>query len=412
MRNNFSNKLNDFALAKRKKFLPIFLIFILIIVYIIVSLSLPTPKIKAQKQDISALPTGGTAMVWPASTSQSALGAGNYGLIATDGNQISHPIASIAKCMVALSVIEKKPINKGEKGPILTMTAQDVSYYSADLAQNGSVVPVQLNEQLNEYQMLQALLIPSGDNIATTLADWAFGSLQGYLDYANKNAADWKMTQTHFADASGLSPQTVSSASDLITMGEKLMANPVLAEIVSQSQITLPLAGKVNNYNTDLGTVGQASIVGIKTGNTDEAGGCLLFVTKSNLGGKETTLVGAILGAQSRNAALQATKNIILRNYPNYKIITVVKAGQTVGIYDQKWGAKVNVVAKNDLNVLVATADKISTNITLNDIKAPKNKADEVGAVSAKIGTQEVTVQLVLDNKISNPSIFWKLLHP
>lgn len=412
MRNNFSYKLNEFALKKRKRFLPIFLVFALIVVYIFISVSLPNPTIKAQAQEVPVASSDGTALVWPAEVDQTAFGSQNHGLIATNGEQVSHPIASIAKCMVALAVLEKKPINKGEQGPILTMTAKDVEYFTTDLAQNGSVVPIRVGEELSEYQVLQALLLPSGDNIATTLADWAFGSLQGYLDYANQMAADWQMKQTHFADASGLSPQTVSSAQDLIILGEKLMNNPVLAEIVNQSEVTLPVAETVKNYNTILGTVGQANIVGIKTGNTDEAGGCFLFATKSNFNGQDVTLIGAILGAGSRNQALQTTNNFILRNYPNFEIVTVIKAGQAVGTYDQKWGKQVKAVAKSDLNILVATKDKISTNVMLSDIKAPKNQGDEIGTISAKIGLEEASVPVILDGKITKPSFLWKIFHP
>lgn len=396
-------------LAKQKRCLPIFLIFVLLIIYVVVALILPSPTLKAQAQDITVAPTGGTALVWPANVNQAALGAQNYGLMATEGQQVSHPIASIAKCMMALSVLEKRPLNKGEQGPTLTMTAQDVNYYTTDLAQNGSVVPVQINEHLSEYQMLEALLIPSGDNIATSLADWTFGSETNYLVYANSQAASWGMAQTHFADASGLSPQTVSSAQDLVILGEKVLADPVLAEIVSQSQITLPVAGKVNNYNSLLG---QNNIIGIKTGNTDEAGGCFLFATGNNINGQNVMMIGAILGAASRNAALQSTKSFILTNNPNFTLVTVVKAGQTIGTYNQKWGESVNAVAKSDLNVLVASRDKISTQIALSGIKAPKNKGDQVGTISAKIGLEEVSVPVVLSDNLTKPSIFWKLLHP
>jgi D-alanyl-D-alanine carboxypeptidase (penicillin-binding protein 5/6) len=45
---------------------------------------------------------------------------------------------------------------------------------------------VQLGEELSEYQALQALLLPSANNIAETLARWAFGSIDAYNAYANQ----------------------------------------------------------------------------------------------------------------------------------------------------------------------------------------------------------------------------------
>lgn len=384
------------------------LILVLIIIYVVVAILLPAPKLAGTINEIQAPKSTAAAVSWP-SYGQAAIGAVNYGVLATNGEQKAAPIASIAKTILALAVLEQKPLNAGEQGPKITITQADIDLYKSNLAQNGSVMPVQLNDQLTEYQLLQGLLIPSGDNIADTLAIWAFGSLQNYLDYANQMAAKMGLEQTHLADAGGLSPQTVSSAQNLIIIGEKVLENPVLAEIVGQSQAELPVIGIAKNYNTLLG---QDNVIGIKTGNTDEAGGCLLFATKNTIGGKEIKMVGAILGATSRAKVLNDTQNFIRNNTNILQFSTIVKAGQVVGNYQTKWGKTINVITKNDINILTANKETLSVKTDLNEINKSLNKGAEVGTVTVTAGTNIFTSPAVLDSKIPTPPIYWKLLHP
>jgi len=383
-------------------------IVLLIIIYVIVALLLPTPKVAAKTGNLTLTPQQLSTIFWP-KVNQAAVGALGYGVLATSGEQKSHPIASIAKTMVALAVVEQKPLKVGEQGPTLTITQEDVDLYKSNLAQNGSVVPVNLNEKLTEYQLLQALLVPSGDNIADTLAIWIFGSVDKFLEYANKLVADWGLKETHFADASGLSDQTVSSAQDLISIGAKVLDEPVLAEIVNQSEVDLPVVGKVKNYNSILG---QDNIIGIKTGNTHEAGGCLLFAAKNGIGGKEIKIIGVILGALDRATVLADTKIFLERNTNAFGLQTIVKKGDVVGTYETPWGKKINAVAKDDLSVLVVSSTKLSPKITLQDISTAKNKGDAVGEISVDVGGQTLHTPAVLEAKFAKPPIFWKLIHP
>jgi len=112
------------------------------------------------------------------------------------------------------------------------------------------------------------------------------------------------------SDASGLSPDTLSTAHDLVLLGEAAMQNPVLAEIVSKSSVDdFPLIGTIENTNTLLG---QDGIVGVKTGNSDEAGGVFVFAAKYNDdSGKEQIIVGAVQGLPDLEKALQAAKTLL-----------------------------------------------------------------------------------------------------
>jgi D-alanyl-D-alanine carboxypeptidase (penicillin-binding protein 5/6) len=186
--------------------------------------------------------------------------------------------------MTAYSVLKQKPLKPGQQGPIISISDQDVLTYNDYYSKGGSVAKVVPGEKISEYQALQALMLPSANNFADTLAIWAFGSMDKYILYANNQAKTLGLKDTHISDASGFSPQTLSSARDLVLLGQAAIKDPALAEIANQQQANVPEAGTVHNVNWLLGT---DNVNGIKTGNTEEAMGCFLFSSVRNVNGQK-----------------------------------------------------------------------------------------------------------------------------
>ncbi len=367
----------------------------------------PMPSLTAQARDIEMPTTKVGAITWP-TRGQSAIGAKGYGVVATDGEQKGVPIASIAKTMLALSVLQKKPLAMGEQGPQVNFTQSDIDKYNDFLAQNQSVVPIAIDEPITEYQALQALMLPSGNNIADALAAWAFGSVNNYLDFANEQAKSWGLTETHFADASGFSPKTVSSAQDLVMLGEHVYDEPVLADIVSQEEVTLPVAGTVYNVNTLLG---QENIIGIKTGNTDEAGGCFLFATKNNIDGQDVTIISAILGDTDLATVLYDSLVFAQNNSQSLELLTILSKDQVVGEFNVPWDSTVNVIPEEEVTILATKDEEFTTEVAIDTVSTAKSAGDKVGEITIKSKDATKTVPLVLENSISTPSFFWKFTH-
>ena len=109
----------------------------------------------------------------------------------------------------------------------------------------------------------------------------------------NAAATTLGLTSTHVTDPTGVDPATTSTAEDLVRLGEASLSIPVLRQIVSLGQASVPMTTVVFNLNFDLG---QDGIIGIKSGSDSSAQGCYLFAAQQNVGGKNVTVVGAVLG--------------------------------------------------------------------------------------------------------------------
>jgi D-alanyl-D-alanine carboxypeptidase (penicillin-binding protein 5/6) len=234
-------------------------------------------------------------LAWPM-VGQAAIGSVKDGLLAhSSDNEEPRPTASMAKIITALAIMEKQPFEPGQTGRSYTLTAKDVANYHIEAARDGSVVAVHEGMVLTQYQAMQAMLIASGNNVADTLVERIFGSEEAYVSYAQNMLQRMGLSQTVVADASGFNPATVSTPSELVIIGITALKNPVIAEIVAQSQAWIPGIGIIQNTNELLGIDG---VSGIKTGTTDKAGSCLLFAagyTAKN--GQKTTIVGVVMGS-------------------------------------------------------------------------------------------------------------------
>jgi serine-type D-Ala-D-Ala carboxypeptidase (penicillin-binding protein 5/6) len=229
--------------------------------------------------------------VWPG-YGQAAVQIGQS-RIQAGPNQHAAPIASLAKVMTAYLVLRDHSLGVGEDGPTITLTDADVADTDRRRRQQESVVPIVAGEQLTELQALQALLLPSANNIAAVLARWDAGSADRFVARMNATARSLGMTHTRYTDPSGYDDATVSTAADQVRILDRAMRLSVFASIVATPSATLPVAGSVHNTNTLLGHNG---FVGVKTGSDDAAGGCFAFRAIRWIDGKRTTISGVVLG--------------------------------------------------------------------------------------------------------------------
>ena len=235
--------------------------------------------------------------VWPA-YGQAAFVQGGQSQVHAGPNQHAAPIASLAKVMTAYLVLRDHPLRLGDDGPTITLTDADVADTDRRRGQQESVVSIAAGEQLTEREALQALLLPSANNIAAVLARWDAGSEDRFVARMNASARSLGMTHTRYTDPSGYDDATVSTAADYVRIVNRAMRLPVFASIVATPSATLPVAGTVHNTNRLLGHHG---FVGVKTGSTAAAGGCFAFRAIRWIDGKRTTITGVVLGQPGRD---------------------------------------------------------------------------------------------------------------
>lgn len=397
--------------TKRKKPQGLRALCLLLVLLLITSLgtavwrySRPVSALEVNVSDLKVSPQT-VKLAWPG-YGQSAVGAVGYGVLAQQGLTDPKPIASITKVATALTILQEKPLKVGEQGPKITITKQDIAIYDSYQAIDGSVVPISAGEQLTQYQILQAILLPSANNLADTLAIWAFGSLDSFDKAANAYVASLGMSQTTIAGASGFSPKSVSTATDLIKLGQAAMRHPVVRQIVNQTEVPFPVAGKIYNVN---GMLGKNGIVGIKPGNTDEAGGCFLGAATVSLpNGQKITVISAVMNAPNLIQALVDSRKLLASIPQGFGEIEVAPADAKVGYVNVPWGSPIPLVTRKSLVVNGWTGATYRPKITLTPLQPPYTKDQAVGQIQVDVPSGKIKADVYLASAVAAPSAAWR----
>jgi D-alanyl-D-alanine carboxypeptidase (penicillin-binding protein 5/6) len=378
-----------------------------------VQLNRDTPDLKlsevqAAEGDAPEAQGGGEATValpWPAkgSAAVSIAGVGSMGGVR---NERSQPIASLAKVMTAYVILKDHPLTPGEKGPDVQVQASDVDLYKAQENNGESVIPVKEGQTFTQAELMQGLLIPSGNNFAFMLAAWNSGSIDAFVERMNQEAAALGMTNTHYAEPSGVSAETRSTAADQALLAEAAMANPVIADIVVKKQTILPNVGVLFNVNSELES---ASLAGIKTGWTEDAGGCFMFAADRDVDGSPVRIYGAVLGQDTLADAFNASGALIATANASLQRLPVVTKDEALALVKTKWASDTPAVAAANASIVVWPGLKVERTVEVGPAQESVKQGAEVGKIVYTAGSQVVPVPLLAAESVSGAGLGWRL---
>ncbi|MEU5186433.1 D-alanyl-D-alanine carboxypeptidase [Streptomyces klenkii] len=388
------------------------LVVLLAIIFCVVQAFRPLPEPKLVLTANKAFKFDGdkAQMTWPAS-GQAYVEVDGLGSLGEFGEEKPVPIASVTKVMTAYITLRDHPMKKGDKkGALMTVDAKAVSDYQKGKPEGESLVRVTENQQLSEYEALEALMLPSANNIAKLLARWDAGSEDAFVKKMNDTAKELGMVNTHFTDPSGFDATTKSTAKDLVKLGKKAMADPVFKEISGLTEYIDSNGEKQKNFNPIVPLYGT----GIKTGTTTAAGGNLLFAAEKKIGGTTQLIIGAVLAQHKTpiiDSVVAATKDAIESAKKALEAKTVVKKGDVVGAVDDGLGGRTPVVATKDVTAVGWAG--LSVDLALNDAghKLPHTakSGTEVGMLTVGSGPGQVRVPVALKKELAEPGFGSKL---
>jgi len=384
------------------------------VAWVAVQLLRPVPPmtLAASVTTLRVLPGVAPRPDWPGGA-EAAVGLPGTGLLGAHGGSAPVPIASLAKIMTAYVVLGGHPLPAGGPGPAITVTAADAAAYASDQRQGQSVVRVSAGEKLTERQALEAMLIPSGNNIADMLARWDAGSGGAFVAKMNARARSLGLRRTRYADASGADPATVSTAGDQFRLTLRALQIPAFRQIVAMPQVTLPVAGVAYNVNSALGHDG---IVGVKTGSSSTAGGCLAFAAIRTVAGSQVMIVGVVLGVRATSAqpselggVISAAGNLLASVGGDLEHAEVVRPGAVLGTVSSAWTAGPAAVAATGVSVTGWPGTPVTITVTPRPLGHAVSRGQPVAQATVTIGGEVSHIILDASQGAPAPSVRWLL---
>lgn len=410
---------------------------------------LPPADMAAARLTTSVVPGSRPVPPWPAG-GQAAVAIPALGYAEQSGPEQPVPVASLVKMATAVVVLRDHPVPPGSSGPTITVTPDEAAQFGVDLANDETNIPLAAGEPLTELQLLESLLVESANDAAYSLAAWDAGSQQAFVAKLNALATSLGADRSHFVDTSGFDPGSVSTAADSLRIAAAGMAIPTFARVAGMPAITVPWVGPVRNIITAIGTDG---IIGVKSGYTSQASGCMVLAGMRSVNGRSVLVLAAALGqlepapapppapgatpvpapaapatpAAPTTTTTTAPYSAIEAQYPLLYTepivehlldtseaaivpVTLATAGHTVGTARTEWAGTrrvVPVAAGRTAWLLGVPGQPVTSALT----PAIRNGAGATGAVRYTLGSQTETVPVHLTRRLTGPGWWWKVLH-
>lgn len=219
--------------------------------------------------------------------------------------------ASITKIMTAMLALQSGKLND-----TVTITQDNVT-----LEDGSQVCGFVAGDQVTLDQLLHCLLVYSGNDAASAIAEYVGGSTENFVQMMNDYAAKLGCTGTHFSNPHGLQDENhYTTPYDIYLMLNEAFTYPKFTEITELPSYTVTYTGSDGTEKsttltaTDHYLTGEATapkdvtILGGKTGTTEVAGNCLAILTQNAYG---KTFVSIVMGADTKELLYQEMNSLL-----------------------------------------------------------------------------------------------------
>lgn len=338
-------------------------------------------------------------------TKASLIGDANSGaLFIAENIDEALPIASISKLMTFFLVKEKIAEGKFklEDKVKVSVTAS---------SEEGSSLDLKAGEEISVKDLLDGLMIVSGNDAAVALAELVGETESKFVTMMNDKASELGLKNATFINASGLTKNgqdNKMSTRDIFTLSKTIIekypevleyAKTTVLEQPSRNfkkESTIPLVGEVEGVD------------GLKTGHTDEAGYCLVSTMKIKKGESEFRIISVLMGAKTKADRAQYMKDMLnyaKQNIETRKLIDIEKFTKKVDVKSASNGY-VELVPKEDLERVSMKGINYTTEVNVGEVKLPLKKGDKVGEILIKNSNEVIaTVDLVAKEDYSKAGL-------
>lgn len=307
------------------------------------------------------------------------------------------PPASLTKMMTSY-IIEQR-LASGDLTEDEPVLMSENAWCRGSSSESCMYVPV--NKTASVIDMLRGIIIQSGNDASTAMAEHIAGSEASFAILMNEEAKKLGMESANFENPTGMPAEThKASALDLAKLARAIIKNSGdYYKLYAEKEFTYNGITQ-GNRNALLAT--DSSVDGLKTGHTDAAGYCL--VASSNRDGMR--LISVIMGTKSQQARADQSRELLNWGYGHFTTVTKAPAGQFVSKLPVWFGAakEVDVATGDNLQILTTKTqkNKITTVIDIPEsLEAPIKKGQEIGKMLAVIdGKAVASVPIVATNDI------------
>lgn len=324
-------------------------------------------------------------------------------LMANNADERLEP-ASLTKLMTAYLIFQKLRANK------IQLTEQ-VKISETAWRMTGSRMYLEVGTSVAIEDLLQGMIIQSGNDASMALAEFVAGSETAFVSLMNQQAQQLGLTNTHYTNSTGLPhEQHYSTARDLALMARRLIQDfpEYYRRWYSKREFTY---NNITQPNRNQLLWQDPTVDGVKTGYTASAGYCLISSAKRG----NMRLIAVIMGNKSSKERTQGSKAMLDYGFRFFETYPLYQAKQPLTT-ERVWQGKVNQIQLGLGETLYVTLPKdqqqqLNASIKVDKyLKAPIEAGKAYGTLKINLGEQVITKRPLVALASVEPGQLWKKL--
>ena len=322
-------------------------------------------------------------------------------ILAENNSDQSVEPASITKLMTAYVIFNELQAGNIALGDMVTISEKA-------WRTPGSRMFVEVGKKVTVEELLQGMIIQSGNDATVALAEYVAGSEDSFADAMNKHAAEIGLTGSHFMNSTGLPDENhYMTARDIATLASLVISQyPEYYKWYSQKEYTF---NDITQHNRNKLLWRDPSVDGLKTGHTESAGYCLVTSAKK----EGMRLITVVLGTDSANARADASQALLNYGFRFFETHKLYDAGTQLTT-SRIWKGSSETIAlglDHDLFVTIPRGQYNSLDASMNidqRIMAPVTTGQALGTVQVMLGDQLVADQPLVSLQTIGEGSFWQ----
>ncbi|WP_322629636.1 D-alanyl-D-alanine carboxypeptidase family protein [Halothiobacillus sp.] len=273
----------------------------------------------------------------------------------------------------------------------------------------GSKMFIEVGKQVSVENLLRGMIVQSGNDAATALAEYVGGNQASFVSEMNATAKKLGMTHTHYEDPTGWpAPGHVMSARDISILFDDLVRRfpEYYHEFFRQKEFTW---NGIKQFNREKLLFRDNWVDGGKTGHTEEAGYCLATSGQQN----GMRLIAVVLGTESDDARNNEAEALLNYGFRFFENVPVRKAGDILATPEVYKGVSNSVPVGLVQNMIVLVPKGQTKNVTVSmsltpKLVAPLTADQPVGKLTVKLGDKVLATRDVVALKAVPKGGFFK----
>lgn len=256
----------------------------------------------------------------------------------------------------------------------------------------GSRMFVNVNSTVPARDLLNGVIIQSGNDASIAFAEHIAGTETAFADQMNAYAQALGMKNTHFVNATGMpDPDHYTTAEDMAILARAIVNEfPETYKIYSQKDFVY---NGIKQGNRNMLLWRDETVDGIKTGHTDDAGFCLVASALRN----NMRFNAVILGAANENARAEQAQSLLNYGFRFYRTQHLLTGNKPIGqttVYQGK-ASQVPIGVEQDMMITLPqnqTQPLGSALVMKENLRAPVKRGQVVGELTITLN-DKVLVQ-------------------